>query len=270
MILKPSGISPEISENAYWFVFKETQLLIDSSKDQLSIPKFMLPHEKSIFVKEIYYLGKIDSICCFCAEMVNEQPPPSFETKDLRLLFNILDKDIFIAANKALQIVNWSSTHKYCGRCGALMKSSPFEFSKICPDCGLTQYPRISPAIIVAIVNKDRILLARRTGSTMYSVIAGYVEAGENLEETVLRETQEEVGIKVKNIRYFSSQPWAFSYSLMVAFTADYDNGEILPDGKEIEEANWFTADELPERIPGSISIARALIEWFKNTFSAK
>jgi NAD+ diphosphatase len=147
------------------------------------------------------------------------------------------------------------------------MKTSKIEYAKICPNCDLTLYPRISPAIIVAIIREGKILLARRAGSQMYSVIAGYVEAGETLEQTVYRESQEEVGLRVKNIRYFSSQPWPFSYALMLAFTAEYDCGDIVPDGKEIEEARWFAPNELPEIIPAPLSVARALIEWFKTTY---
>ena len=128
----------------------------------------------------------------------------------------------------------------------------------------MLHYPRLSPAIIVAVINDNRILLAHadRFASGLYSVLAGFVEPGEAFEECVKREVKEEVGIMVKNIRYFGSQPWPFPNSLMVGFTADYDSGKISIDGIEIKDAGWFKANDLP-RIPGKISIARRLIDWF-------
>lgn len=134
-----------------------------------------------------------------------------------------------------------------------------------CAACRNTLYPRISPAIIVAITSGHRLLLARSghfPGRRMFSVIAGYVEPGETLEDCVRREISEEVGLEVRRIRYFGSQAWPFSGSLMVGFTAEHAGGQIAVDGREILEADWFTRDRLPE-IPGKISIARQLIDWF-------
>ena len=130
-------------------------------------------------------------------------------------------------------------------------------------------YPRISPAVIVAVVRDKRILLARSTRftSSFHSVLAGFVETGETLEDAVRREIFEEVGIQVRNIRYFGSQPWPFPDSLMVAFTAEYAGGEITLDDNEIVTADWYSAAELP-RVPGKISIARRLIDWFTETYS--
>jgi NAD+ diphosphatase len=133
-----------------------------------------------------------------------------------------------------------------------------------CHACGLTLFPRISPAVIVLVERSGKALLARssRFQEELYSVIAGFVEPGETLEETVRREVKEETGIDTKNIRYFGSQPWPFPDSLMIAFTARYAGGEIKVDNEEILDAAWFSADQLPT-IPGKISIARALIDWF-------
>jgi NAD+ diphosphatase len=132
----------------------------------------------------------------------------------------------------------------------------------VCHDCGLTNYPRISPAIIVLVRRQGQALLAHsaRFPSAFYSTLAGFVEPGETLEETLEREVREESGISVTNIRYFGSQPWPFPHSLMVGFTADFAGGEIVVDGKEIMDARWFSADQLPE-IPPKLSIARQLID---------
>jgi NAD+ diphosphatase len=136
--------------------------------------------------------------------------------------------------------------------------------AKECLDCGFLNFPRISPAVIVLVERENRVLLARlkRFAEELYSVIAGFVEPGETLEETVQREIEEEVGIRVKNIRYFGSQPWPFPDSLMIGFTAEYESGEIRIDETEITDARWFEPDSLPT-IPGKISIARKLIDWF-------
>jgi NAD+ diphosphatase len=144
------------------------------------------------------------------------------------------------------------------------MDPVPEERAKQCTACSSRVYPRISPAVIVAITREDKLLLARasRFKTGMHSVIAGFVEPGETLEECVRREVSEEVGLEIKNIRYFSSQPWPFPDSLMIAFTAEYSSGEITVDNSEIVEANWYKADELPE-IPGKASVARKLIDWF-------
>jgi NAD+ diphosphatase len=135
---------------------------------------------------------------------------------------------------------------------------------KLCPKCGLLSFPRLSPAIIVAVVHGSKILLARANhfADGFYSVLAGFVEPGETLEECVRREVQEEVGLQVKNIRYFGSQPWPFPHSLMIGFTAEFAGGHITIDGAEIADAAWFSPADLP-RIPGEISIARRLIDWF-------
>jgi len=128
-----------------------------------------------------------------------------------------------------------------------------------------TSYPRKSPAVIVSIVRDNKILLARSqkfSNVNMYSVLAGFVDPGESLEDCVRREIREEVRIEVKNIQYFGSQSWPFPDSLMVGFTAEYKSGEISIDNDEIDEAGWFSVSELP-RIPRKISIARQLIDWF-------
>ncbi len=146
-------------------------------------------------------------------------------------------------------------------------KTSRMNEPKSARQCNLTNYPRVSPAIIVAIIRDNQILLARnrRFKGGFFSVLAGFAEPGESLEECVAREVNEEVGIAVKNIRYFGSQPWPFPNSLMVGFIADYAGGRINVDKTEIIEAAWFSAQNLPP-IPPKISIARQLIDWFVET----
>jgi NAD+ diphosphatase len=168
-------------------------------------------------------------------------------------------------AGRAWQIAHWDDTHRFCGRCGGRVERKSTERAKRCPDCELTTFPRVSPAVIVLVRRGRQALLARSARATaagvpFYSTLAGFVEAGESLEETVVREIREEVGITVKDLRYFGSQPWPFPHSLMVGFFAEYDSGELKVDGEEILDARFFDANELP-MIPPRLSIARHLID---------
>jgi NAD+ diphosphatase len=212
-----------------------------------------------------HYMGRLDHQPCYAVEVAEGTIPPAGMTfEGLRQVYGRLDEDLFWVAARAVQIVDWDKTHQHCGRCGTPLRTKTTERAKECPQCGQLHFPRLAPAIIVLVERGDQLLLARSRHFMpgMYSVLAGFVEPGESLEEAVVREVKEEVGIDVKDIRYFSSQPWPFPHSLMIGFTATYDGGEISLNDEEIEDAGWFTVDNLP-RIPGKISIARKLIDWF-------
>jgi NAD+ diphosphatase len=182
----------------------------------------------------------------------------------LRYLYGRIEEPLHKIAMKASHIIEWDRTDRYCSRCRTAMNRARGIRAKECPGCGFLSFPRISPAVIVLIERDNRVLLARvkRFTTELYSVLAGFVEPGESLEETVKREVEEEVGISIKNIRYFGSQPWPFPDSLMIGFTAEYESGEITIDEAEVSDAGWFDPDNLPI-IPGKISIARQLIDWF-------
>ena len=188
--------------------------------------------------------------------------PDGMAFQNLRGLFPRLNEAIFWIAARAVQIVAWDHDHQFCGRCATRTENHPTEHSKQCPNCGLTHYPRLAPAVIVLVERGDEVLLARspQFPPGMFSTLAGFVEPGESLEHTVAREIAEEVGVQVANVRYFGSQPWPFPNSLMIGFRADYASGEIVIDGEEIVEAGWFRHGALPQ-IPPRISIARALID---------
>jgi NAD+ diphosphatase len=180
----------------------------------------------------------------------------------LRGLFFRLDEPVFWLAAHAVQIVAWDRDHQICGRCGTVTQNHAEERSKQCPSCGLTHYPRLAPAVIVLVERGDEVLLGRSAHfpGAMYSTLAGFVEPGESLEQTVAREIAEEVGVAVDNLRYFGSQPWPFPNSLMIGFRADYAGGDVTIDRHELEDAAWFHVDDLPQ-LPSEISIARALID---------
>jgi NAD+ diphosphatase len=262
-----SGIVPpqERSAPAWWFIFMKDKLLVHLEHESVTVPFLIDPNELGLTVMGKNYLGQLDDRHCYAVEVAEGTLPPAGMTfEGLRQVYGRLDENLFWIAARAVQIVDWDMTHQFCGRCGLLLKTSQTERAKECPKCGLLHFPRLAPAIIVLVERGNELLLARSRHfmPEMYSVLAGFVEPGESLEEAVVREVREEVGISVKNIKYFGNQPWPFPHSLMIGFTATYAGGKISLDDSEIEDAGWFTADNLP-RIPGKISIARKLIDWF-------
>jgi NAD+ diphosphatase len=174
---------------------------------------------------------------------------------------------------RAFHISQWRAESRFCGRCGAQNTGAPGELARLCPACGRMEFPRIAPAVIVLITNDSgEALLAHNKKFTngMYSLIAGFNEAGESLEHTVTREVREEVNIEVRDIRYVSSQPWPFPHSLMLGFTARYASGVLRPDGIEIVDAQWFSRDNLPP-LPGHGSVSRYLINrWLREGGSCR
>lgn len=186
-----------------------------------------------------------------------------YELMSLRELLGILSAQDFQFIAQAWQYALFLRTHRYCGRCGVGLRKVSWEMAMHCDKCSHRVYPRVSPCIIVAIHNDSKILLAqgaRQKGAGFYSTLAGFVESAESLEQAVHREVMEEVGVRVKDIEYFDSQPWPFPHSLMVGYIARHDGGDIKVDGKEIHDAQWFDIDDLPTT-PPKLSIAGHLIE---------
>jgi NAD+ diphosphatase len=253
----------EINERAYWFLFNSSELLVEIDNPH-NIPFTPNLEELKISPLRFQYLGTFNGHPCYSGELPRGDVPEGMVLKDLRSLYEVLDEDLYLLAGRAIQIVNWDRTHQFCGQCGAETITKDDEMAKLCPECGFTSFTRLSPAVITAIIKDGKLLMAQhtRTPGNMYGLIAGFVEPGETLTEAVQRETMEEVGLKVKNIQYFGSQPWPYPHSLMIGFTAEYDSGEIEVDGKEITDARWFGADELP-RAPSKMSIAGELIQWY-------
>lgn len=190
-------------------------------------------------------------------------PAPGHQWRKLRSLFGVIDDALLAITGRAFQIVEWARTHRFCGACGCATVPVAGERCVRCPQCGHQAYPRISPAMMVLIQRGDAILLARHLNSPsgFFTALAGFVEAGESIEEAIHREVYEEVGLRVRDIAYFGSQPWPFPHSLMVAFTAQYAGGDIVVDRSEIAQAAWFGPDDaLPPMPPLGLSIAGHLI----------
>ena len=264
----PSVTPPADTSPAIWFIFRGSDLLVIDEGKTAVLPT----NSNGLKLLRQHYLGRIEgetAAHCFAAEVEpGTELPEGMQFVALRPLFDRLPIDYLWLAGRAVQIIDWDRNHQFCSRCATPNQILSYERAKKCPNCGLITYPRISPAMIVRVDRMidgvPHVLLARngRWRRNWYSVLAGFVEPGETLEECVHREVLEEVGIRVKNVHYFGSQPWPFPNSLMVAFTAEYDSGNILMEEAEIEDADWFTAETLPN-LPSRISIARRLVDDF-------
>jgi NAD+ diphosphatase len=267
-----TGLDHDDNQPGLWFVFHGDNMLVKTKGEAVTVPHAVHPTEFDLKPFWEMDVGPFGEIPCYSALMDGDmEAPDGMEFQGFRGLFGQLEDNIFGYAGRALQLVRWDITHQYCSRCGKPAGTRNEDGAQICHHCGFMTYPRISPAVIVAVLRDDKILLAHnnRFPKKRYSVIAGYVEMGESLETCVRREIREEVGIEVKNIRYFGSQPWWFTSSLMVGFTAEYASGQIRVDNAEIAHASWFSADDLPD-IPDKVSIARQLIDSFVDTHKNK
>ena len=214
----------------------------------------------------IRYLFSIDGIKYFGFLTERESGSDGYEYLDLRSLFGCPADNELFAAVTGMQLVNWYRNRKYCGRCGAPLRPGEEERTLVCGQCGRTEYPQISPAVIVGITDGDRIVLTRYAeGYSKAALVAGFCEIGESFEDTVRREAMEEVGLRVKNITYYGSQPWSYSDSMLAGFFCEVDGDRtITVDGKEIGFAGWFKKEDVPERKDG-MSLTGEMMNYFKN-----
>lgn len=264
LTIPPQGTE---SDRAYWFIYQKRDIVLYRWDNELHVPK--ADHFPEVGGKAIaqFYLGQLDGINCYAAEIAGDVTlPVDFQAIGIRHVYDKLGDDTFFTTGYGYQLIHWNRTSRFCGRCGVEQQLQTNETAKQCPNCKLVLYPRISPAVIMSVTKGDKILLAHnaRVKRSFYSVLAGFVEPGETLEDCVRREIKEEVNLEVKNIQYYGSQPWPFPDSLMIGFTSEYASGEVKLEEEELDDYGWFAADELPE-IPGKISISRALIDHFVN-----
>jgi NAD+ diphosphatase len=215
-----------------------------------------------------HFIGIVAGTGWWAIDVPHDAGDPSYGAAvDLRNYFGVASEAEWLAAGRAVQVAEWTRTHRFCGRCATPTEPSPGERGLKCPSCGLTAYPRVAPAMITLVTRGEpgpnqEALLARGANFPipMYSCLAGFVEPGEDLEGSVIREVKEEVGLVVDSVRYVGSQPWPFPHSLMVGFRANFVAGDIVCEEGEILDANWYRKDDLP-LIPPRISIAGKIIE---------
>lgn len=261
----PDHRSPENpGKDPLLFAFAGRQLLVTQDN---AMPPVAEIDAQGIEAIRTQYLGRLGERHCFSAELAEGFKAPSgFALRDLRMLFGAFDDTLHALAGRAVQIVEWDRTHQFCGACGNPTSVSKNDRSRVCTDCEIPLYPRLAPAMIVAVEKGDEILLGRSNHfpAGIFSVLAGFVEPGESAEDAVVREVWEETRIVVEDVRYFSSQAWPFPNSLMLGFTAQYKEGEIdTSHDDEMEAAEWFHVDAMPSMFPGNVSISQWLVQDF-------
>jgi NAD+ diphosphatase len=215
---------------------------------------------------ELHFLGHFRGEQVFAAEITQDTLALiESETSGLRDFLGKIPDTLFQLLGRAVQITDWYLGHRFCGYCGSATQQVPKERAMGCSACGKSFYPRLSPCVMALVTRGHQCLLARhgqhRTHG-FYTVLAGFIEPGENVESAIRREVREEVGLEVANPTYIASQPWPFPGQLMLGFFADYDGGEIVVDGLEIDEACWFNYDNLPQ-VPGEFTLSGQLIRTF-------
>lgn len=267
MIQHSIPFSPELE--GWWCVILTHQIYLPGPKNKIPFGSF---DDLAINITRpdvVHQIGEYDGDPVYTLDathiLASESDLELDEFVGLRsILFE--QNELFEFAARAYQVQLFLKTHQYCGQCGSPMQIIDWELATLCEPCKHRCYPRISPVVIVAIRKGSQILLAKNKRSTanIYSVLAGFVESGETLEQAVHREVFEEVGIKVKNIKYVKSQPWPFPHSLMVGFVAEYDSGELNLCDDEIEAADWFEFGEDMPPVPPFKTISRQLIEHTK------
>ena len=242
----------------HWnLAFVEGQLLLPEDPD-LGLSPMSQPGWQAL-AETRHYLGRLDGLDCWALRL--QAVPQGWRPVALRAAMMGFAEPLAGLASRAAQVLEWDRSHRFCGACGTPTEHQPGERARRCPACGHTAYPRINPAMMTLVWRPGEVLLARAPhfAGGMYSALAGFVEAGESIEQCIVREVAEEVGVQVDELRYYGSQSWPFPNSLMIAFTARWTDGEIVPQAGEIEDAQWFAIDALP-KIPPRFSISGHLV----------
>jgi NAD+ diphosphatase len=267
VIVTPPAFRPLLAAPAHpehsTFVFRGGEVLVCEG-DECALPDSSACATIELDPASIHPVGLLEGRYFRSAFVNAEAPAPEgFAFTPLRKLWGRMDDRLLALAGRAFQIAEWARTHRFCGACANPMSRIPGERAMRCPACGHSAYPRISPAMMVLVKRGPAILLAHNAAAPAgrMSALAGFLEPGESIEDAIHREVEEEVGLQVKDLRYFGSQSWPFPHSLMIAFTAEYAGGDIVLNDQEIDEARWFgPGDALPQLSPRQ-SISRALID---------
>lgn len=267
-------IAPHIYDNQYkprapkaddmLLVYDGRKVYLKEENEVVSLPEAKEAEGR----EEFTYLFSIDEKAYYLADKSVLKETGEFEWKDIQFYRNASPKYIGFAIITGWQLYNWYHSRKYCGRCGEPMVKDSKERMMKCPECGLMEFPKICPAVIVGVTHGNKILMSKYAGReyTKYALLAGFAEVGEPIEDTVKREVMEEVGLKVKNIRYYKSQPWSLSDTLLMGFFCDLDgeDEEVVLDKEELALAEWFEREKMPVE-PEGVSLTNEMMMAFKN-----
>lgn len=237
------------------------KVLLQRAGEEWALPRF----GGGIPTDDALHVFSLDGVDCYLAR-TPENAPAGMEYVNVKDIRTVRPMEVAFAAITAVQLHRWYGARQYCGHCGHKMAPSETERAMVCPECGQTEYPKICPAVIVAVTDGDRLLLTRYANRPFqnYALIAGFVEIGETLEDTVRREVMEEVGLRVKNLRYYKNQPWAFTDTLLAGFYCELDgDAEITLDHNELCEGVWLRREEIPSR-DGELSLTAEMVERFR------
>lgn len=252
----------------YALYYEDHAVLLKKTPDGITFPRF---RELERLNEEIYedyiYLFSVDNERYYLVQEINREPLSDFTMENTEIFRSAVPQYHAFAGITGYQLHNWYRNHKYCGRCGKIMVRDEKERMLRCNACHNMEFPKICPAVIIGVTNGNRILMSKYAGRAYkkYALLAGFTEIGETVEQTVAREVMEEVGLKVKNIRYYKSQPWAFSDTLLMGFYCDLDGEDrITLDKEELALAEWFDREKIPSEMSGE-SLTNEMIMKFKN-----
>lgn len=253
--------------NSYALYYEDHAVLLKKTENGITFPTFReLERLNEDLYEDSVYLFSVDDDRYYLVQEICREPLSEFVMENTEIFRTADPQYHAFAGITGYQLYNWYRNHKFCGRCGRLMKADEKERMLFCPECGNMEFPKICPAVIIGVTDGERILMSKYAGRTYkkYALLAGFTEIGETVEETVAREVMEEVGLKVKNIRYYKSQPWAFSDTLLMGFYCDLDgNDTITLDKEELSLAGWFERDQIPVE-PSRDSLTNEMIMKFK------
>ena len=249
--------------------YRDRDVLVRKAEGQISFPRFKdLEHYGKYIYEKAIFLFTIDDDNFYLVEsLCLKGEVPSFSWESINIFRTASPQYAGFAEILGYQLHGWYESHRFCGKCGRPMSHSEKERMMFCGNCNLMEYPRISPAVIVGVINENKILMSKYAGReyTNYALLAGFIEVGETVEEAIEREVLEEVGLKVKNFTYYKSQPWGFSSSILSGFFCELDgDSTITMDQDELSEAVWISRSDIPPNNP-SIALTMEMIELFRN-----
>ena len=255
-------------KESHILAYEEGKILMKKDGETMTLPSFGELEGKVENLYENYiYLFSIDEEHFYLIPDLDTSLLPGYQFEITRVLRTAEPQYLAFAGITGYQLFQWYSKRRFCGCCGKPMVHDKHERKMICPACGNGEYPVLSPAVIVGVTNGDKLILSKYEGRnhTRYAMIAGFAEIGETTEETVHREVMEEIGVKVKNLRYYKSQPWSFSGTLLFGFYCDLDGDDTLTvDHDELSMASWFNREDIPDE-GDNISLTKEMMMAFKH-----